>query len=102
MQIKDEGNYTYAFLEKLNVIIVWKDGSQKYLLRVYKSASGSFAISCNCPSGVYRKYCKHESFCVKEFNFNRTVKPRDTFKQFAEEYYEEWYDKNHISHRQEA
>ena len=100
MQIKDQEEYTYAFLEKLNVIIVWKDGEQKYILRVYRSANNSFSISCNCPSGIYRGYCKHEKFCAKEFEFTRTVKPKDTFKQFAEEYYEDWYDKNHVYHSQ--
>jgi len=97
MQVKDENEYTYAFLESLNVIIIWKDGKQVYLLHVRRSEK-SFALSCNCPSGIYRGYCKHEKFASKAFDFTREVKPRDHFKIFAEEYYTDWYEKNWVYH----
>lgn len=90
--------YELKYLEHLNKIILWKgvigeDGlvmnfHQKYLIDVIRKPK-SIELNCSCPSGTYRGYCKHIDF-AKSFNFNKIVKPKDTFKQFAEEYYSEW------------
>ena len=47
-------NYEFRLLESVRVIEVIKGGKLTYLI---KWATTFFR--CNCPSGVYRKYCWH-------------------------------------------
>ena len=91
--------YEFKYLEKFDKILVWKghidekgivtDFKQRYVMRVIRKPR-SIKISCNCPSGMYRKYCRHEDFVKEEFDFNQTIKPKSLLKRIAEQYYEEW------------
>ena len=95
--------YEFKYIEKFDKIIVWKghinengvvtDFKQRYIMQVIRKPR-SIVVSCNCPSGRYRKYCKHEDFVKNEFDFNKTKRPRTLLKKIAEQYYEEWLEQN--------
>jgi len=47
-------SYEFRYLERTNVIEVWKDGKFTYLI-----SSTPRKVKCNCPGGMFRGKCWH-------------------------------------------
>ena len=81
----EKGNHYYlAYIESMHRIIVWVDGKQKYII----STKGE--LSCDCPGNRYHGHCKHIDFAASNFNFTKTLKPKNDWKRWEENYYYEW------------
>jgi hypothetical protein len=81
--------YEFAYVESTNRIICWKNKKQSYVLEVIRKRD-KIHLACECWGQSRWGYCRHEDFCIDEFNFSKVHNPRTFMDSIKEEYYRDW------------
>lgn len=87
--------YSYEYMEKYKMILVFKDNKFAYQIDVFRTSQNVIKLYCSCPGARWHGHCHHVGEAFK-FDFNSEHKPKSFVDRINSDFIIQWIDRIRI------